>query len=64
MVLAALREVVWGELVVGLVECVIDGTVKCALDDTLSLFLFLLLEVDFVDILGTVKVSAVAEDMI
>jgi len=52
-VLAALGEAVWGELVVGLVECAIDGTVKCVLDDALSLFLLLLLEVDFVDTLGT-----------
>ena len=51
--LAALGEAVWGELVVGLVECAIDGTVKCVLDDALSLFLLLLLEVDFVDTLGT-----------
>jgi len=60
-VLAALGEAVWSELVVGLVECAIDGTVVCALDDALFLFF---LEVDFVDMLGTVEVSAVAGDMI
>jgi hypothetical protein len=38
--------------------------VNCALDDALSLFLLLLLEVDFVDTLGTAEVSAVAGDMI
>jgi hypothetical protein len=64
MVLAALREAVWGEIVVGLVECAIDGTVKCALDDALSLLHLLLLEVGFVDTFGTVEVSAVAGDMI
>jgi hypothetical protein len=69
-VLAALGEAVWSELVVGLVECAIDGTVVCALDDRTvvcalddTLFLFFL-EVDFVDMLGTVEVSAVAGDMI
>jgi hypothetical protein len=35
-VLAALREAVWGELVVGSVKCAINGTVNCVLDDTLS----------------------------
>jgi hypothetical protein len=60
-VLAALGEAVWSELVVGLVECAIDGMVVCALDDALFLFF---LEVDFVDMLGTVEVSAVAGDMI
>jgi hypothetical protein len=35
-VLATLEEAVWGELEQGSVECVIDGTVKYALDDTLS----------------------------
>jgi len=49
MVLAALGEGVWGELGVGSVECAIDGTVNCALHDTLAPFLLLLLEVDFVD---------------
>jgi hypothetical protein len=49
MVLAALGEGVWGELVVGSVECAIDGLVNCALHDTLSLFLLLLLQMDFVD---------------
>jgi hypothetical protein len=44
------------------VECAIDGAVVCALDDALSLFLFLLLEVNFVDIL--VVVGAVAGDII
>jgi hypothetical protein len=48
-VLATVGEAVCGELVVGSVECSIDGTVKCALDDARSLFLFLLLDVDFVD---------------
>jgi hypothetical protein len=52
---------VWSELVVGLVECAIDGTVVCALNDALFLFF---LEVDFIDMLGTVEVSAVAGDMI
>ena len=86
--LAALGEAVWSELVVGLLECAIDGTVVCELDDGTvvcalddgtvvcalddgtvmcalddALFLFFL-EVDFVDMLGTVKVSAVAGDMI
>jgi hypothetical protein len=50
-------------LVVGSVECAIDGTVW-ALDDTLFLFFFLLLEVDFVDMLGPVEVSAVEGCMI
>jgi len=91
-VLAALGEAVWSELVVvNSVECAIDGTVICALDDgpvvcalddgmvicalddgtvvcalndALILFFFLLLVVDFVDMLGTVEVSAVAGDMI
>jgi len=52
-VLAAFGEVVWSGLVVGMVECTIDG-----------LFLFFFLEGDFVDVLGTVAVSAVAGDMI
>jgi hypothetical protein len=52
-VLAAFGEAVRGELVVGSVECAIDSTVKCALNDALSLFLFLLVAVDFVDTLGT-----------
>jgi len=62
---------VWSELVVGSVECAIHGTVVCALDDGTvicaledALFLFFFLEVDFVDMLGTVEVSAVAGDMI
>jgi hypothetical protein len=72
-VLAALEEAVWSELVLGSVECTIDGTVVCALDygtvvcalnDAQCLCFFLLLEVDFVDMLGPVKVSAVAGDMI
>jgi hypothetical protein len=33
MVLAVLGEAVWSGLVVGSVECMIDGTVVCALDD-------------------------------
>jgi hypothetical protein len=62
-VLAALGEAVWSELVVvDSVECAIDGTVICVLDD--GLFLFFFLEVDFVDMLGTIEVSAVAGDMI
>jgi hypothetical protein len=62
-VLAALGEAVWSEfVVVDSVECTIDGTVVCALDDVLFLFFFL--EVDFVDMLGTIEVSAVAGDMI
>jgi hypothetical protein len=61
-VLAALGEAVWSGRVVGSAECAIDGTVVCALDD--GLFLFLFLEVDFVDMLGTVEVIAVAGDMI
>ena len=53
----------WSELVVvDSVECAIDGMVICALDD--GLFLFFFLEVDFVDMLGTIEVSAVAGDMI
>jgi hypothetical protein len=71
-VLAALGEAVWSELVVvDSVECAIDGTVICALDDGTvvcalddDLFLFFFLEVDFVDMLGTIEVSAVAGDMI
>jgi hypothetical protein len=72
LVLAALGEAVWSGLVVGSVECAIDGmvvcalhdgTVICALDDALCLFFYLLLEVDFVGMLGTVEVSAVASDM-
>jgi len=71
-VLAAHGEAVWSGLGVGSVECAIDGmvralddrTVVCALDDALFLFFFLLLEVAFVDMLGTVEVSAVAGDMI
>jgi len=105
-VLAALGEAVWSALVVGLVECAIDSTVLCALDDVTVVcalddgmvvcalddgtvvcalddgtvvcalydgtamcapndarFLFFL-EVDFVDMLGTVEVSAVARDMV
>jgi len=52
-VLAALQDVVWREIVVGSVECTIDGTVICMLDDALFRFLLLLLKVDFVDALGT-----------
>jgi hypothetical protein len=80
-VLATLGEAVWSGLVVGSVECAIDGmvvhalndgtvicalndgTVICALDDALFLFFFLLHEVDFLGMLGTVDVSAVAGDM-
>jgi hypothetical protein len=48
----------------GTVVCVLtDGTVICALNDAHFLFLFLLLEVDFIDMLGTVEVSAVGGDM-
>jgi hypothetical protein len=69
-VLAALGEAVW--LIVRLVECAIDGTVVCelddgsvcALDDAHFLVLFQLLAVDFVDMLRTGQVSAVAGDMI
>ena len=79
-VLAALGEAVWSGLVVGSVECAIDGmvlcaledgtvicvpddgTVRCALDDALLLFFFHILDVYFVGMLGTVKVSAVAGD--
>ena len=60
--LAALGETVRSELVVGSVECTIDCTVICALDD--ALFLFSFLQVDFIDMLGTVEVSAVARDMV
>jgi len=56
MVLAALEEAVWSGLVV--------GSVECAIVDALCLFFFLILEVDFVDMLGTVNVSAVGGDMI
>ena len=105
--LAALGEAVWSEHVVGLVECVIDCTVVCALDDGMvvcplddgmvvcarddgtlmcaldddtvmlvlddgtvmsalheALFLLSILKVDFVDMLGTLEVSAAAGDMI
>ena len=55
MVLATLGEAVWSGLVVGSVECTIV--------DALFLFFFLLLEVDFVGMLGTIEVSAVAGDM-
>jgi len=56
--LAALWEAVWSELVVvGSVECVIDGTSICALDDAVSLFHF---QVDIMD----TEVSTVAADMI
>jgi len=48
----------------GTVICALDhGMVVCALDDALFLFFFLLLEVDFVDMLGTVEVTAVARDI-
>jgi hypothetical protein len=70
--LAALAKAVWSGLVVGSVECAIDGMVlcalndgivRCALDNALFLLFFLLLEVDFVDMLGIVEVSADAGDM-
>jgi len=73
LVLAALGEAVWSGLVVSLVECAVnsmvvcaldDCTVICALDDARFLFLSLLLEVNFVDILSTVKRCAVAGDII
>jgi hypothetical protein len=46
MVLAALGAAVWSGLIVGSVEHVIDGMVICVLNDALSLFLELLLDVD------------------
>jgi len=61
-VLAALGEAVWSGLVVGSVECAIDDTVVCALDD--GVFLFCFLKVDFIDMLGTVTLSGVARDMV
>jgi len=90
-VLAANKEAVCSGLVLGSVECAMDGMVVCALDDgtvicalddgtvifalddgivvcaldhALVLFFFLLLEVDFVDMFGTVEVSAVAGDTV
>ena len=72
LVLAALEEALWNGLVVGSVECAIDGMVVCAhddgtvifaFDDALFLSFFVLLEVDFVGMLGTVEVGAVAGDM-
>jgi hypothetical protein len=78
-VLAPLGEAVWSELVVDLVKCGINGTVVCAhddgtvicvlndgmvrcvLDDALCLLFFL--NVEFIDMVGTVEVSAVAGDM-
>ena len=80
--LAANKEAVCSGLVLGSVECAMDGMVVCALDDgtvifalddgivvcaldhALVLFFFLLLEVDFVDMFGTVEVSAVAGDTV
>jgi hypothetical protein len=60
-VLAALGEAVGSQLVVGSVECTIDGTVVCVLDDCTvicvlndALFLFFFPEVNFVDMLGSV----------
>jgi hypothetical protein len=44
----------------GRVGMVNDGTVVCALDDGHCLLVLLLLEVDSVDMLGTVELSAVA----
>jgi hypothetical protein len=44
----------------GTVICALDdGMVICALDDARFLFFFLLLDVDFVGMLGTVEDSAV-----
>jgi len=63
-VLAALRVAVWSELIVGSVECAIDGMAVFVLDDDLFLFCFLFFDVDFVDMLLTVEVCAVAGDMI
>jgi len=60
---AALGEALWSKLVVGSVECAIDGMVVGVLDDALSLLFFLLFNVDFVDIIGTIEVSAVGEGM-
>jgi len=70
--LSALRIVVWSGLVVGSVECPIDCLAVCALDDgmvcaldaAVCVFFFLLLDVDFGDMHGTVEVKAVAGDMI
>jgi hypothetical protein len=64
MVLAALEEAVWSELVVGSVECTVDGAMICTLDDAHSLCLLILVEVDFIDTLGTAEVSAVAGDSV
>jgi len=47
----------------GMVYALDDGTVVGALDHALFLFFFLLLEVDFVGMLGTVEVSSVVGDM-
>jgi len=63
-VLAALGEAVCSGHVVGLVECAVDCTVECALIDALFVFIFLLPALNFVDMVGTVEVSAVAGDMI
>ena len=57
--LNALGEAVRHGLEVYSVKCTIDGTVVCALNVDCFLFFGLLLEVDFVDMLGTVEVSAV-----
>jgi hypothetical protein len=64
IVLAAHRESVCGETAVGSVQCMINGTVVCMLHDIPSLLFFILFNVDFVDILGTVEFSTVAGDMI
>lgn len=61
--LDALGEAVYSELVVGLVECAIDGKVICVLNDAHSLFLLILHEVGFIDTLGTTELSAVVGDM-
>jgi hypothetical protein len=64
-----------GIVVCALDDCTVmcgldDGTVVCALDNATlrsalddGHFLFFFLEVDFVDMLGTIEVSAVAGDM-
>jgi hypothetical protein len=61
-VLATPGEAVGIGLVVSSVECAIDGPVVCA--PNVGLVLFFFLDVDFVHTLGTVEVSAVAEDML
>jgi hypothetical protein len=71
-VLAPLGEAVRRGLAVGLLECTIEGTVVCAFDDrtvcaldnALLLFFSPLIEVDFVDLLVTVELSAITGDKI